>query len=544
MEVLRTDVLVVGSGAAGARAAYEAKRHFPGVKVTLVSAGRFGASGSTALVASESLGINAPLDLAHDGDSPDVYLQDMLDTGLGLADPTLCEVVAREAGDRIRELMELGVKFDGHPVPVPKKLSGCTKARSLTAGGATGRAMLSALKTAGVRLGVEVREGLRAIDLVRRGGGVCGAYFLPTRAGGPAAILAKATVLATGGAGRLFAVNVNPPGLEGDGWAMALRAGAKLTNLEFFQVGPGVVWPRIKFIIHSFIWRLGPKLKNVAGEEFLPRYCPPGVDPQEVVALKSMSYPFSVRTNAMYLDIAIFKEIVEGRGTRHRGVYLDFTHIPAERIERTAPITWATLFRAGADLAREPIEIAPVVQNFNGGVAIDAEAFTGVEGLWAAGEVSGGVHGADRPGGNNLTDTQVFGYRAGVAAARWAASRPAIDVRPDDLEIPSHLSARERRAVARLVDLYYRHLTIVRNEVGLRRVLDEIARVRKEFRESGMSLFLHNRLLVGEAIALSALVRRESRGTHYREDYPSRDPSFDRSFRVAMEGEDGSLVVL
>lgn len=544
MEEYRTDVLVIGGGAAGARAAYEAKRHFPGLKVSLVTSGRFGASGSSALVASESLGINAPLDLAQDGDSLEAYLKDMLDTGLGLADSTLCEVIARESADRIRELMELGVKFDGHPSPVPKKLSGCTKARSLTADGATGKAILSALKAACGRLGVEVREGWRAIDLIRRGGGVRGACFLSVRTGALVAILAKATVLATGGAGRLFAVNVNPPGLEGDGWAMALRAGAKLTNLEFFQVGPGVVWPRIKFIIHSFIWRLRPKLKNAAGEEFLSRYCPPEIDPQEVVDLKSMSYPFSVRTSAMYLDIAMFKEIMEGRGTPQGGVYLDFTHVPAEKIQSTAPATRSVFLKAGVDITQQPIQIAPVVQNFNGGVAIDVDGFTGVEGLWAAGEVSGGVHGADRPGGNNLTDTQVFGYRAGVAAARWAASQHEAYLRPGDLEAPSCRSvASERQVAARLEDLYYRYLTIVRNEAGLRRVLDEIAKVRRDFKDRGMSLFLSNRLLVGEAIALSALARKESRGTHYREDYPARNPSFDRTFKVAM-GPDDRLVLV
>ena len=203
---------------------------------------------------------------------------------------------------------------------------------------------------------------------------------------------------------------------------MAYRAGARLINMEFFQVGPAVFNAPLKFIIHSHMWRLRPRLTNVLGEEFLPRYCPAGIDPAEVLDLKAMSYPFSVRTDAKYLDIAIFKEVMAGRGTPSGGVFFDVTHVDRDTLLARAPITYETLLKAGIDLARDRIEVGLVVQNFNGGILIDADGFTGVEGLYAAGEVTGGVHGADRPGGNNLIDTQVFGYRAGRAAADCAAN--------------------------------------------------------------------------------------------------------------------------
>ncbi len=299
---------------------------------------------------------------------------------------------------------------------VQRKLSGCTKARSLTCGGSTGREIVRVLKGEILKRGVEVLEHTRVVELVRDGNGrVCGAYALSRQE--PLFVRAGAVILASGGAGRIFRHNVNPPTLEGDAWSMAYRAGARLINMEFFQVGPAVFNAPLKFIIHSHMWRLRPRLTNVLGEEFLPRYCPAGIDPAEVLDLKAMSYPFSVRTDAKYLDIAIFKEVMAGRGTSSGAVFFDVTHVDRETLLARAPITYQTLLKAGIDLARDRIEVGLVVQNFNGGILIDADGFTGVEGLYAAGEATGGVHGADRPGGNNLIDTQVFGYRAGRAAA-------------------------------------------------------------------------------------------------------------------------------
>jgi len=421
MNVLDCDVLIVGGGAAGSRAAYEAKRAHPRLKVMLAVAGGYGSSGSTNLIASESLGISAPFDYMKDGDSPDVFYRDILETGAGLSDPGLSRIVADEACARVDDLAALGVVFDrGKSGIVQCKLSGCTKARSLTCGGSTGREIVRVLKGEIQKFGVEILENVRVIDLVRDDHGrVCGVLALIGRE--RIFIGAGAVVLASGGAGRVFRHNVNPPSLEGDGWSMAYRMGARLVNLEFFQIGPAVFNAPLKFIIHSHMWRLRPRLTNTLGEEFLPRYCPAGIDPAEVLDLKVMSYPFSVRTNAKYLDIAIFKEIMAGRGTPSGGVWFDVTHADTKTLRTQAPITYETLLRAGIDLARERIEVGPVVQNFNGGILIDADGFTGVEGLYAAGEATGGVHGADRPGGNNLIDTQVFGYRAGRAAAACAA---------------------------------------------------------------------------------------------------------------------------
>jgi len=516
------DVLVIGGGAAGSRAALEAKRRHPELKVVLALAGRQGKTGSTQLIASESLGINAPFNFAGDGDNPDVYYEDMLATGAGLSDPDLCRIIADESCARIQDLISLGLAFDCKAgIPVQTRLSGCTRSRSLTCGGSTGVEMLRALARGNAEAGVEVLEHVRLLNLWQdEGGRVIGAIGL--RGNEEICIRAGAIVLATGGAGRLFRRNVNPPTLEGDGWAMAYRAGARMVNMEFFQVGPAVVWPKIQFIIHSHMWKLKPRLTNARGEQFLANYCPQGVTPEEVIDAKTLSYPFSVRTIAKYLDIAIFKELACGRGTERGGVYLDVTHVGEAELKRRAPITYETLKKAGADLAKEKIELGLVVQNFNGGV----------EGLYAAGEVSGGVHGADRPGGNNLTDTQVFGCRAGRAAADFAqhARGLATGVVPqfsgDATALP------DAETVSRRAALYERELTIVRRADGLKKVLDFIAE------QTPAGYAERNALLVGRILATAALTREESRGTHYREDFPDTDPQYMRRIVVRRGSND------
>jgi succinate dehydrogenase/fumarate reductase flavoprotein subunit len=388
------------------------------------------------------------------------------------------------------------------------------------------------------KLGAEVFENIRVLDLVQDDNGrVCGAVAL---AGDETVLIrAGAVILTCGGAGKIFRHSVNPPSLEGDGWAMAFRAGARLVNMEFFQVGPAVFNTPLMFIIHSHMWRLKPRLTNSLGEEFLPRYCPPGIDPAEVIALKAMSYPFSVRTAAKYLDIAIFKEIMAGRGTPSGGIFLDVTQSGRDTLLARAPITYETLKRAGLDLAQKPIEVGPVIQNFNGGILINAHGFTGIEGLYAAGEASGGVHGADRPGGNNLIDTQVFGYRAGRAAADYAVEREkgSIQLAPVQDLTYDPLSAEDEGILRRSADLYYSNLTIIRAKAGLQEVLQFADGHRRN-----RNTIIRNRLTLGSILATAALTREESRGTHYREDFPERNPVWNKRIVLSIHQNGGPKV--
>ncbi len=539
MKQIKTDVCVIGGGCAGIRAAYEAKKSHPELDVLVVVSGKITAGGSSNLMASEALGINAPLNLMGDGDSPDVYFDDICRTGGGLQNDHLCRIIADESSDRIRELMELGVVFHGNENgPIQQKLSGCTKARSLTCGGDTGREIVRALLTAAVELGVRVEEGLRILKLIKdENGRVTGAAGLAGD-GEETVVCAGATVLATGGAGRIFSKNVNPPTQMGDGWAMAFEAGCTFANMEFFQVGPAVMKPHMMFIIHSHMWRLHPVMTNALHEEFLGRYCE-GVSEEEALRLKAMSYPFSVRTDAKYVDIAMFKEITEGRGTENGGVFFDVTHVPKETLEEKAPITYETILRAGADLSRDIIEVGLVVQNFNGGVEIDENGYTGVPGLYACGEITGGVHGSDRPGGNNLTDTQVFGYRAGRAAAECAAAASDADFSADRLNFVLEADEEEQQKIRESEELFYRYLTIVRTAEGIGKVKAFI----KENDREGISLQLRNRLLVAGLLAAAEEARTESRGTHYREDCPETDPAWNRTIRLTRDENGGIRVI-
>ncbi|MDR0602099.1 MAG: FAD-binding protein [Treponema sp.] len=534
MEYIKCDVLVAGGGAAGSRAALAAKTAGPRLRVMVVVDGVYESGGSTNMAASEALGINAPFNYADDGDSPEIFEKDILETGGGLADPALCRIVARESGDRVRELMDLGMVFfsrDGHPQA--QKLSGCTKARSLTNGGSTGREMVRVLKKQALQKGVEIIEHLKIFSLFQdENGTVRGVYGM--KDGKPVFIESGAVVLATGGAPSMFSVNVSAATQTGDGWAMAYNAGCRFTNMEFFQCGPAVMNCGMKFIIHSHMWRFLPKLTNKEGKEFLSAYCTNGVSAQEALDLKAMSYPFSVRTGAMYVDIAVYKEIMAGRCLPHGGISFDVTHIAKEDLLKKAPITYETLLKAGIDLAVEPLELGIAVQNFNGGVIIDENGFTGVEGLYAAGEVTGGVHGSDRPGGNNLSDTQVFGYRAGRAASAFAETNRRR-VQGPEIETGNLAAGRDEADIIRESEaLYYKEMTVIRHKAGIEKILDFI----DQKGGKAVSVQLKNRLCVGRLLANAIRARDESRGTHYREDRPKTEESWRRRI-VLVRGSDG-----
>ncbi len=540
MEHIKTDILVIGGGGAGCRAAYAARKNNPKLEVMLATEGLLGFSGSTNLFASETLGINAPFDFEGDGDSPDIYYQDMVRTGIGLAGSELCKIIADESAERIKELMDLGLKFNEGPDRKIKqiKLSGCSRARSMSVNGRTGIEIVKVLKEAIHRSGVKIIENCQFLDFINPEGIVSGGIFF--KSGGPLFIESKAVILATGGAGRIFKYNVNSKFSFGDyGYAAALKAGAKLVNFEFIQIGPGVVFPPTKFIIHSYMWSFLPKLLNKDGKDFLREYLPDDIDEKEVLKAKRFSYPFSCRTSAKYLDIAIFSEIIKGKGTANGGILLDISHIKTDELKRKAEVLYKVFKKIDFDITNKRLEIAPMVQSFNGGILIDGSTGTGVESLFAVGEASGGVHGADRPGGNNLTESQVFGHRAGMAAADYVSGKCGINKfsREKIRYLLSDSGRTEIKTVNCLKDLFSRYISIIRNKEGLEKVISVTEEIigKNIKKKNHMLSGSYSMAIAGNAIAKAALLREESRGTHYREDFPLESNFLQRRILVQFK---------
>ncbi|KUO43206.1 MAG: hypothetical protein APU95_01775 [Hadesarchaea archaeon YNP_N21] len=536
MEVFDTDVLVIGGGGAAARAAIAAKEL--GCEVTMLVKGKLGGSGCTPFAASEWLAFGAAIGHADPRDSPEQHFKDILEKGAFVCDPKLSRILAYEAPERLLDLERRGVRFDKTPNGkfVQRMSDGATFPRTCARGAETGREIMRVLSNEVKKLGIEVHENTMAVELLKEERTVVGALALDMKNLDYKAFVAKSTVMATGGAGQIYMHNVFPRGMTGDGFAMAYRAGAELVNMEFIQIGPAIVQP-VKFDVGGILWRLGPRLVNRFGEEYLQKYLPPNVSTMEVYELKSVSFPFSVRNNSMYIDIANFTEIAEGRGTENKCVLFDLTHVPREIIEREASIPFQWLKKFDIDLRERPIEIAPAAQHFNGGIRINENGESTLSGLYAAGECQGGQHGADRPGGDSLPNCQVFGYRAGVSAALRAKKGPLKKISRGDIEeiveaLPKPLDADEAERIRRKIqEIMWYNVSVIRTDDNLNtaiRTLEDIREkeIPKATRKDGDiigSIEIQNMIDVGLIVASAALVRRESRGTHYRADYPRRD---------------------
>jgi len=557
MKVFKTDVLVIGGGGAGSRAAIEADKL--GVETTIICKGKYGASGCTPNSASEWMAYGVALGVANPKDSCEAHFQDIVKTGAYVCDQNLAKIIAYEAPDRFFELVEWGVDFlrreDGKFQQFMS--DGATYPRACGTGADTGRQIMNALKKAVEERGITVIENTMAIDLVMSNGAVIGAVGIDLSTLELTFFEAKSTIISTGGHGGLFLHNVFPPGMTGDGYAMALRAGAKLVNMEFMQIGPCVSVP-FKFDVGGVLWRLDPKLLNNRGEEYLKKYLPAGVSLEEAYLLKSVTFPFTMRNASGYIDIANFTEIIEGRGTKKRCVYFELSHIDPKVLEEKASIPFKFFLKNGIDIRREPLEIAPAIQHMNGGILINEKAEAGIAGLYVAGEAAGGQHGSDRPGGNSLADCQVFGARAGRYAAERAkkiAITPSIN---EANEIKEKVEALSRlrgecdveKVREDLKETMWRNVLVVRREETLAETMRKLLKYR-ELINSQLNvtedrlieaLELKNMVEVGLAIVKAALVRRETRGSHYRADYPQRnDKKWLRIIEIQWNGGNFSV---
>jgi succinate dehydrogenase/fumarate reductase flavoprotein subunit len=567
VHTLRTrhfDVLVIGGGAAGTRAAVAAAES--GARTAMVLKTEVGRSGSTCFPAHGPHGsaYQAADGCSHaDGDSPDRHFDDIMTAGLGMTDPRLARILADEAPDRLAELISWGFIPDPEP---------CGRDRPHWAGyscfGSFPRAHgiwdvsaghAGALVTAAASrlqaLGVTVMPHTLVSDLLVQDGGCVGALALETD--GDAFVLqAPSVILTCGGAGQLFPAATASREATGDGYAMALRAGAKLVNLEFMQ-----------FMARGLpdsgpvLWMLYPQVRNAHGEEVLGRYLPAGVDAEQACECRTLHYPFSSRDASGWLDIAIRSEAMAGRGIGPRAALTLNYDNPVSRArardgKRPRPQHHWPGAPGPVPFPVQAAKVTHAAHAINGGVLISATGQSSIDGIYAAGETAAGAHGADRLGGNMLPNAQVFGRRAGQhAAERARGTQP--DVRRATLSAPldrlQRLQSRRGHRRAKKVKLALqeinaRSLYVVRSEEGLIHHEHEISRLRHHVlpeidtaqpAELWGAIEAENMLTVSHMMGAAACMRTESRGGHFRSDHPRRDEAWSEA--IVQRWEDGQL---
>jgi L-aspartate oxidase len=509
-----SDILIVGGGAAGLAAALRAAK---GADVVLLTRGALLASNS----ARAQGGIAAALDPA---DAPAFHIEDTLVAGAGLCDLPAVEALAAEAPALMRELAALGVPFEREDAEFALGLEGGHGRRRIVhAGDATGWALTSVLaECTRACPRIRILERYQVVDLLGEPGACTGALALDQH-GAWHIFAARATILASGGAGALYGLTSNHPDALGEGIALAYRAGAELADMEFIQFHPTVMRTRggQGFLISEAARGEGGRLLTLHGERFMPDYDPRGeLAPRDVVAR------------------GIFAAMRRS-GAEH--VLLDLTHLGAERLERRFPTIYARCRADGFDPAREPIPVAPAAHYTMGGVRVDLDGATNLAGLYAAGECAcTGVHGANRLASNSLLECLVFGRRAAVAAlANATGSR--LKIRDWRLEISSSeailpnlqspISWRDE-----LATLMREHAGLLRSADGLTAALERLSAFPSTSGDpTSDALTAANAILVARLIVAGALLREESRGAHFRTDFPAAEDAW-RAHLVLVNG--------
>jgi succinate dehydrogenase / fumarate reductase flavoprotein subunit len=572
------DVLVIGAGGAGLRAAIEAaaKR----VSVGLVCKSLLGKAHT---VMAEG-GIAAALATVDDRDDWEVHFTDTVRGGQYVNNWRMAELHAKEAPGRVRELEGWGALFDrtGDGRILLRNFGGHRYPRLAHVGDRTGLEMIRTLQDHGIHCGIDVYMETTVVSLFLREGRVCGALAYERERGRFRLFRARAVVLATGGLGRAYAVTSNSWEYTGDGHALAYHAGAALQDMEFVQFHPtGMVWPPSVrgILVTEGVRGEGGVLLNSQGRRFMFDDIPEAYraqtadTPEEgwryVLGDKEARRPPELLTRD-HIARCIVREVREGRGTPHGGVYLDIAWIKeklpnaAEHIKRKLPSMYHQFKQlADIDITTTPMEVGPTTHYVMGGVRVDGDTqMSTVPGLFAAGEVAAGLHGANRLGGNSLSDLLVFGQRAGRYAAEFGVGHAALA--PDEGEVNEAmreaLAPFERPTGENPFTIQHDLQTMMQNLVGivrrqgeLERAWEELHRLVERARHAGVSgnreynpgwhtsLDLRNLLTVSAAVVLSALERKESRGGHFREDYPVKDSSYGGFNLVVQRGADGAM---
>jgi succinate dehydrogenase / fumarate reductase flavoprotein subunit len=578
------DVLVIGAGGAGLRAAIEASA--AGVKVGVISKSLLGKAHT---VMAEG-GVAAALANVDDRDSWKVHFSDTMRGGQYLNNPRMAEIHARQAPDRVRELEAWGALFDrtADGRILQRNFGGHRYPRLAHVGDRTGLEMIRTLQDHGIHQGIDFHMECTVAALLRGADGVNGLVAYDRERGRAMVFKAGAVVLATGGIGRAFEITSNSWEYTGDGLTLAYDAGAELMDMEFVQFHPtGMVWPPSVrgILVTEGVRGEGGVLRNREGRRFMfddipENYRNQTADNEEegwryCQGDKTARRPPELLTRD-HVARCIVREIREGRGTQHGGVFLDISWIASKmsdapaHIKKKLPSMYHQFKElAGIDITREPMEIGPTTHYMMGGVRVEAETqMSSVPGLFAAGECAAGLHGANRLGGNSLSDLLVFGKLAGEHAATFARARAAGTL--DEAQVESAVAALYApfdRPAARPGDGPYqiqrRLQSMMQAKVGIVRRHDDmvgalagVTALQKE--AAGVSaggnreynpgwhtaLDLHNLLTVAEAVTRAAIERRESRGAQFREDFPAKDETgFGKVNFIVSKGAAGEMVV-
>ena len=540
---LATDVLVIGAGGAGMYAAIAAAR--AGAGVLLADKNMIGRGGATVMA---QMTVAAAL-AEQEPDTWEAHLEDTLEAGRGLCDAALAEVLCRTAPQRMREMDDWGVgwtRADGHirQVTAPgHRRRRCCYVDFLN----TGPAVAGTLrKRVGRTEGIRALSNVAITDLVVKDGSVRGALALALGDGAEIDVEAAATVIATGGLTKIYARSSASNNMAGEGYALALRAGATLVDMEFVQFFPiGHLAPRLvgmdPIMWDPFRYKLGGRLLNGEMEEFIERYG--GEDGGRYTATRDLA------------TYAICREAEAGRGSPSGGAWLSFTHLPEMELRDAFGPVIDRLLNNGIDLTRQPVEVAPIAHYHMGGVKVDTRMRTTVAGLYAAGEAVGGAAGANRLSGNAISEALVYGEIAGREAAGFAGRHRggwdsvAAQTTRDAVEPQPRKPGSGPSAVALMQELrrlMWRQVGPFRNRAGLTAALERIRAMRDadlgEVRVSNDSAFaiertdwheLRSALLVAEAVTIAALAREESRGAHQRDDFPETSEAYRSNQEIA-----------
>jgi succinate dehydrogenase / fumarate reductase flavoprotein subunit len=575
------DVIVIGAGGAGLRAAIEAAAA-GGLSVGLICKSLLGKAHT---VMAEG-GMAAALANVDDRDSWKVHFADTMRGGQYLNNWVMAELHAKEAPARVNELEAWGALFDRTRDGriLQRNFGGHKYPRLAHVGDRTGLEMIRTLQDHGIHQGIEVYMEHTVLTLLQDGPGgrITGCFGYDRERGRFRVFKAKAIVLATGGIGRAYKITSNSWEYTGDGQALAYNAGADLMDMEFVQFHPtGMVWPpSVKgILVTEGVRGEGGVLRNKDGKRFMfddipDNYKSSTSDNEEegwryVTGDKAARRPPELLTRD-HVARCINREVKHGRGSPHGGVFLDIAWIKEkvpnapEHIKKKLPSMYHQFMQlAGLDITTTPMEVGPTTHYIMGGVKVDGTTqMTTVPGLFAAGEVAAGLHGANRLGGNSLSDLIVFGKRAGEFAAQWARKQPSAAPNNAQVEAaattalaPFDRPSGENPFVVQhtLQDMMQDNVGIVRNEGDMAAALDGLAKLNKRAAGVGIQgnreynpgwhtcLDLPNLLCVSEAITRCALDRRESRGGHFREDFPNKENAYAGHNTIVRKGPDGSM---